>query len=332
LVLAVAAHVARRDGFPLPIPRTRRFISDTASEESKWQEQLIRHVGLADWDIIDASEGYDVVGELAQPFLRRYGVVLPAPLFVLADSMAAARGGSHLTGEGGDEILGLRRAAYMRLVLETPRGALGRLRDKSRRPNVINNLIPAPLRRRRYERMRMENLAGKEWVRPEAVRRIGALIGRQDATEPLDWRDSLAWHLAQPTVRAFQHNLQVVARDHDVTHVDPLLEPTFVSALARCGGRFGFSSRTAVMAFLAEDLLPKAIIERQHKAAFNTAYFTATARRFVKSWDGGGLDTSIVDPQALREEWSKPFPAANSFMLLQQAWLASNPCAGSQIG
>lgn len=329
LVLAVAVHVARREGLPLPIARTRRFIGDSASEESQWQEDLIRHVRLPDWEIIDCGETLDVVGDLAQRFLQRYGVLFPAPMFVVTDSFASARGGSHLTGEGGDENFGLRRAAYARLLLQYPRAMAKRLRTKPQRRDAVNNLLPSFLRRGRFERSHVANLPGKHWLRPAVAHQIGSAIGRRNATDPLDWRDSLAWQLVQPSVQVLFHNLQLVAQDYDVLHVDPLLEPKFVSAWACSGGRFGYPSRPAAMRFVAGDLLPESIIERQDKGSFNTAYFTSTSRRFVQSWGGGGLDSSIVDPEELRKEWSAPTPAANSFMLLQQAWLSANSSRNS---
>ena len=76
------------------------------------------------------------------------------------------------------------------------------------------------------------------------------------------------------------------------------------------------------MAFLAEDLLPRPVIERTTKAAFNAAYFTSASRRFAERWSGEGVDRDLVDIEALRAEWRKETPAALSFGLLQAAWLA----------
>jgi asparagine synthase (glutamine-hydrolysing) len=48
-VLAVAAHVARREGLPLPIPATIHFPHAGGTQETEWQEQVIGHLGLEDW-------------------------------------------------------------------------------------------------------------------------------------------------------------------------------------------------------------------------------------------------------------------------------------------
>lgn len=324
LVLAVAADLARREGLAPPIPRTRRFAGDAASDETSWQEMVIRHLKLDNWERVDFGDRLDIVGELAQRFLRRYGVLFPAPTFVATESIAAARGGSHMSGEGGDEMLSLHRAGYLRHVLESPRAAVGRLRKNPQRRNLLLGLAPQRLRQVAYERQHLRSMPGKAWLTADVAERLAREIGRSTGTEPLSFRRSLAWEMHQRSAAVYQNNQSVIGRDHDVLHVDPLFDVGFVAALARAGGLLGFSSRSAAMEFVAGGLLPEPILERQSKAGFNTAYFTATARRFVESWDGRGLDTSLVDPEVLRTEWSKDLPPANSFMLLQAAWLAAH--------
>ncbi|HYA10027.1 MAG TPA: asparagine synthase-related protein, partial [Gaiellaceae bacterium] len=60
-VLAVAADVARRDGLPLPIPATALFPGSAESDESDWQEQVVRGLGLDDWLRVDVDDGFDCV-------------------------------------------------------------------------------------------------------------------------------------------------------------------------------------------------------------------------------------------------------------------------------
>jgi hypothetical protein len=52
------------------------------------------------------------------------------------------------------------------------------------------------------------------------------------------------------------------------------------------------------------------------------AVFTRYTREFARTWDGTGVDTDLVDPVALRENWLSPTPHAPSMTLLQQAWLS----------
>lgn len=324
LVLAVATHVARREGLPLPIPRSRRFAGDQDSEESSWQELVVRHLRLEDWDVVDCGEDLDVVGPQARPFLLEHGVVFAAPLFVLAGAIGSASGGSHLTGEGGDEIMGLRKAAYARQITARPRTMLRRLgKDPDRWRELVTALGPEPVRRSLLTRSMTDTLPGRHWLRPQARQEIAEAVARGFAADSSDWRDSVRWLAVQRAQRVYSHNVGVVAAKADTLALDPLMDWGFMQAMARSGGRFGFASRAAAMEYVAGDLLPREVITRETKATFNTAYFSTPAREFVEGWDGTGLDESIVDPEALRDEWSKPVPAANSFMLLQTAWLAS---------
>jgi asparagine synthase (glutamine-hydrolysing) len=65
------------------------------------------------------------------------------------------------------------------------------------------------------------------------------------------------------------------------------------------------------------------VLERSTKAIFTGAVFTEHACEFARQWNGGGVDTDLVDPEAWRENWLSASPHAPSMVLLQQAWLAS---------
>ena len=75
------------------------------------------------------------------------------------------------------------------------------------------------------------------------------------------------------------------------------------------------------MRALFSDLLPPDVLGRRHKATFNDAFFTARARRFAEAWSGGGLDESVVDPDAARAAWRAEHVDYRSALLLQSAWL-----------
>jgi hypothetical protein len=51
--------------------------------------------------------------------------------------------------------------------------------------------------------------------------------------------------------------------------------------------------------------------------------FTEHTRELARRWDGDGVDTALVDPEALRNNWLSASPHAPSMALLQQAWLAT---------
>ena len=48
-VLAVATALARREGLPAPIPATNVFPAADDSDETAWQELIVRHLGLSEW-------------------------------------------------------------------------------------------------------------------------------------------------------------------------------------------------------------------------------------------------------------------------------------------
>ncbi len=319
LVLAVAVHVARREGLPLPVPYTRYFGDAPEAEEGPWQEMVVRHLGLADWQRVGAGADMELVGARAQGFLLRHGVVFPPMLYVLGESLGAARGGSHLSGEGGDQVLGPRRATYLRFALSSPRWTA---RPAAARA-VLAQLAPRPVRYRLLRR-RYEAFSPRAWLRPAALSAMASQLAWERAGEPLLARGGLRWELASRRTSLIRANVAALAATYAVAHCDPLLEPAFVAALARAGGRLGFSSRAAAMAYLAGDLLPQRTIGRSTKAVFNTAYLGPLARDFARRWSGAGADPGLVDPEALRAEWLKPVPAAQSFVMLQAAWLAEN--------
>jgi asparagine synthase (glutamine-hydrolysing) len=114
----------------------------------------------------------------------------------------------------------------------------------------------------------------------------------------------------------------LLASDADTVLVHPLLDPTFLAALARTGGRLGFGDRTAGMRAVFHDVLPDDVLCRATKAEYGEAFWGSGTREFAARWSGPGVDQQLVDPTALRREWLKPRPHEDSAMLLHAAWLA----------
>lgn len=149
------------------------------------------------------------------------------------------------------------------------------------------------------------------------------------ARQPLWWDSALRhfWqsHLMQTTLRRI-----AVLADAIGTRVShPLADPDFIAALARDGGRTGFTSRAAAMTTLFRDDLPPDLIRRHSKASFNDVLWNDHTRAFVDTFDEGRLRraldhlelSEIVDAGKLAGHWSEPSPMANSFLLLQACWL-----------
>jgi hypothetical protein len=82
------------------------------------------------------------------------------------------------------------------------------------------------------------------------------------------------------------------------------------------------------MRCLFGDLLPPDIIDRCTKGRFDEVFWTDRAREFARSCGNDGVPVQWVDRDALRRHWDQPQPLAQSFTLLQAAWLSQRSGAG----
>jgi asparagine synthase (glutamine-hydrolysing) len=165
---------------------------------------------------------------------------------------------------------------------------------------------------------------GQEWLRRGVRSHHFRLVAKDSAAEPLRWAEATWWLTRRRAPTVLRHNIELVAREYDVNLIHPLLDERFLAAIACAGGRWGFESRTAMMRWLFSDLLPDAVLSRSTKASFNHAHFGPAAREFARTWDGSGVDDSLVDPKALREHWLSEKPFGITGLLLQQAWLSQH--------
>jgi hypothetical protein len=315
VVLALAAHAARRYALPAPVPVTHRFPGVGATDESAWQELVVGHLRLADWVRLEWGDELDVTGPYAARVLERHGPVFPFNAHFQLPVLDRATGGALLTGIGGDEILAphdRRAGAYALLAHRRPRGA--RLR------RVAFDLAPRPVRRQ---------VAGRRspihrwaWLKPEMRRRLTALGARSAAGVPLAW-DSAVRRVVWPArpLQAGLATLRLLGEDANVRIVNPFVDPPVVAALARAGGPWGFRSRGVALEAIAGHLLPRALLRRPTKAAFDGAFYTERSRAFATGWDGDGVDDHFVDLEALATVWRSEQPDPHTYSLLQAAWL-----------
>ncbi len=322
-VLAVATHVARRDGLPEPIPITRVFPGVPGAEELEWQELVIRHLGLDNWHRVELTDELDLIGELAAPRLLEHGVSWPPtghgdiPLLE-----PLSPGGSLLDGEGGDVVLGVtaHRVAPVTTLLRSPRPLRW-----SRLRSAGGALAPTRIRASHITRGYHDK--GFSWLRPEVEDALVRFLGSSAAAEPLSFAASvrMAPHTRSDTLWA--HNRQFFADQRGVRFTSPLLDPRFVEALARDGGWLGRGDRAAVLRRLVPDLLPDAILTRTSKASFGGAFLARPTREFAARWTGEGLDANLVDPDELRRIWQRGEGSFLVAALLQTAWLATEGAA-----
>lgn len=315
IVLVAATRAARREGLELPVPITQRFRDAPMTDESSWQELVIRHLGISNWEIREFSDEADCIGPLSTAVLRRHGVLFPPNRFLHLPLLEAARGGALLTGVGGDQIFATWRWRSFADLLARRRRPTPR--DLLRLGYLVS---PRPLRRG-WER-RQQRRKPLAWLRPDAGRAVESSIARERAAEPARWTEWVGWRTRRRELAAVCWSFRLLADDLDVLVLHPLIDPGFLSTVARIGGRLGLGERTAAMQLLFDQVLPEELITRRTKAKFDEALWRTHTRAFVDSWDGAGVDEELVDPVALAEEWRAPSPSARSAMLLQSAWLS----------
>ena len=295
-VLAAAAAIARREGLPAPVPATLRAPGVSESDEATWQERVVAHLGLEDWVRIEVHDELDVIGPHAVRILRTHGLLWPCNVHFHLPLLNLARGGSLLTGIGGDELFS---------AAATP----------SRRRRAFG-WAPAPVRRAVLARREPVEF---EWLTPAARRAATTARAAEAASEPRGVRDRMAWLRGLRYLDLALDAIATVAADDDVELAHPLFDAGLWSAVAARGG---FADRTTGMRALFGDLLPDDVLARRSKASFDPVFFNRHSQAFARNWDGTGAPTGLVDGEALGAHWRGGTPAAQTFTLLQALWLA----------
>jgi asparagine synthase (glutamine-hydrolysing) len=232
-----------------------------------------------------------------------------------------ATGGTHMSGEGGDEIFGVRRSTILRRLRDDP----VYLRKRKHIVYAVLTLGPRATRVAAWRRSVKGQVSGAlSYLRPDPRQQVIGDLARHLSAEPFEFTKSLGWHLRRRTIVAYQEGRVAFSLEHDVQHLDPFLEPRFVAAFARSVKPLGLPTRSAAMRALFSDLLPDEILTRTSKALFNRGFLTETGRAFARQWQGGGVDTDLVDPEALKTAWQAKWPQPQTFGLLQAAWLHEN--------
>jgi asparagine synthase (glutamine-hydrolysing) len=315
-LLALATHLARTRGLADPIPVTLRFQNRPRSDESRWQEMTIDRHGLRRWEIVTIRDELDPLGPNAKAVLRRHGLFWPPVAHRIVPLLEVARGHVLVFGTGGDEAFSpwQEHAARRRLDVRV------RPFSKALRRAAFN-CLPEPLRMYLWFRRRKD----LPWLRPaarrELHRRYRALLMRR--TRGPVWAEAIQRIPDSRNFELTQSIFGALARDAEVTLVQPFFDPAFLRALVASTPRHGFPSRAAAMRLHFGDVLPLEVAERPTKAVFDELHGGREAHAFAAAWNGEGLDAGLVDPEALRAEWSKPSPEYRSLTALNAAWVAS---------
>jgi asparagine synthase (glutamine-hydrolysing) len=314
----LAARTAAREGLTRPIPVTMRFDDAQAAEESEWQELVIGHLGIDDWERLDAPD-LDFVGAVASTAMRRHGLLWPPNSHAHAPLFERAAGGSLLSGVEGDGVFGSWRFARIGDLIS------GRAKPQPR--DALRLAYAAlPQRTRSFiTRRRRDPYPPPAFLRPRYARQWKqAMVG----STPLRFGDHLL-AVEQARTSAILHaSLQALASEAEVMLVNPFLGGAFIDSLRARGGSWGFGDRSSMMAALFGELLPPTSLSRPRKALFNEVFWRDASREFASQWDGRDVDEEIVDPEQLRAAWLAG--DSRSATLLQAVWLADQQAVAAR--
>jgi asparagine synthase (glutamine-hydrolysing) len=318
-ILAVATDVARRHGLPLPVPVTMRFPKQPTSDETTWQALVLEHLGLTG-EVVTLHHELDALGPVAKESLGRLGVRWPGNTYLHAPVLELGRGGTLLTGVGGDELMGSQASRHVILL---------RGRDRPRRADL--RTVARDLRPRRFREAAWRRANGdlSPWLTPAGEDLVYTAMARDDLSWPHRWDHALKYWQQSRAFAAVRGMIGLYGEPYDVDVVHPLLDPHVMAELHRVGGPTGFPGRTAAMRALFGELLPDGVLERGTKAAFTGAVFGPEVRAFAERWDGTGINLELVDPERLRSAWLSDWPNSRSLLLLHQAYLAGQSAASS---
>jgi len=298
-ILAVAVDVARRHGLPEPTPVIMRHPNDPASDETEWQELVLDHLSLKNHEVLTITDELDALGSMAIDVLKRHGLHWPANAFAHRPVIDLGRGGTLLTGIGGDELF----SAYPPLT---------------RRHKW---LLTAPFRVREAWLLRNLPFEGFEWLTPAGQRLAQRGYAQDEATEWLGWERTIRRWYRTRYFSGLVSGLDLVADGQDVRVINPFVNERVLVELVHLAGRDGFPSRAEAMRCLFGHLLPDPILARQTKATFGGELWGEATTQFMSSWGGAGVDHRLVDAARLRCEFQGGQPSFRTVLLLHQAWL-----------
>jgi asparagine synthetase B (glutamine-hydrolysing) len=299
-VLAIATDVARRHELPLPVPATMVFPGAEEAEESSWQRLVLDHLRLPEAVTLTLDGQADALGEWARGMLETHGLCWPGNAYLHTPVLETARGGTLITGIGGDEVYEpyhFRSRARAIVWTTLPRGARSALWRRRNGPLDYG------------------------WLTDEGRDLITHAYADQEAGWPQRWDRGLQhWYQSRAFV-GLDEALPVLAAPYEVTVINPLLDRRVLSELLPVGGPRGFATRAEGLRAVAAGLLPDELFQRQTKAVFDAPVWGPQVRAFAQRWDGAGVDGRFVDPDRLRDVLRSERPDFRTILLLHRSWL-----------
>lgn len=318
VLLALATRLARQQGLDDPIPLTMRFRDVPEGEESAWQADVVEHLKLDEWKVVQQAEDIDLVGAEWRSSLRENGLQWPPAAHGLLPLQRAAGGGAFVHGDGGDQVFAGWGRGTVSDVLARRRPF--RVRD-------VRSLIRAyaPARARRAIETRVAPTPAP-WLIPAARHVWARHQGRAHAAEPRTWPEFLRWTRRERATVLMLETLERQTRNAGAELFTPFWDSVFLRSLGHWGGHLGRGPRSALMAALFAELLPDHVLRRATKAHFTRAFFNEPTREFARAWRGPVPEPRVVMREPLRGAWLSDLPPNTSAVLLQASWLLVNDC------
>lgn len=245
-------------------------------------EKVVRHLGVGHWERVALDDEVDSLGPYAVAVLRRHGLLWPHNAHFHVPICQYARGGSVLTGVGGDELL--LPSKWVRLNHVLARAAPPEPRDLAR---LVVAYGPRLGRRLRFA-IRGGDMA-MHWLRPRAARELARRLVEAEAAEAIGWDKWVrtSWWPARSRVVGGA-SLARLADDVGAVAIHPMEDGAFLATVAAARGRAGYPNRTTAMEELFGDVLPPDALNRRTKAFFDDVFWGPYSREFARSWAGRG--------------------------------------------
>lgn len=328
LVLCAATTACRAVGHNDPIPVTYRY-SAPETDESGYQEAVVRHLGLNDWIKLDLGIDADLLSPSTCDELLTGGAMWPPAPLTRAKALRGLGGGLWLSGEGGDAVFGPRRVSYAERAVHTW------LRRPHRPPwgllrRGLGELAPRRLRIRSAEADYTRNY-GAEWLDADLRQRYFRDAAVLVASEPLLPSRWYGHYLSLPSVRIGHESLRAFKSGLGLRWQAPLVDREFLGALSGALSWHEYRGRRHLLRALFSELLPAQIIDRRTKVAFNTALFGPYTRKFAAEWSGEGTPAG-VDSEWLKLHWQSSQVFAGTAPLLHHVWLARQRAQSTHPG
>jgi asparagine synthase (glutamine-hydrolysing) len=311
IALAVAAAVARRDGYELPIPLSLTLSGEQMRDDAAYQERVVDHLGLrARWERIDAEAELGLLGPQASAVLTAHGPQYPANVHWVRPLLRRLGGGTFVVAHGRGEVFDWWPYGPLWEALRSRRRPSRRVLALATRASLPPAGRVALARARRYEPL--------PWLTPEAQRRHRRALA--------EMQPAVRWRTAFPQLRSQRCQVEIprsyarVAAEFGVEISMPWLSPEIGAALLAHSTDAGYADTEAGRRFFG-DLLPSGLPLQRDRVAYGALYYGEQTRAFARSWSGAGLDEQLTDPAVLRALWSSDRHDWRTSALLQTAWL-----------